>query len=228
MPFSPGSPPRVRSRLELRASVPPSERITSACAEQTTSSSPVTTVSSDHLRVCGADGLFWGDYDDMQGSPPRVRSRRRVVKRGHGGHGITSACAEQTRGGVYSPSVFGDHLRVCGADVHVAVLLANLGGSPPRVRSRLRVPHRPHTETGITSACAEQTALGYLTCRVRRDHLRVCGADTFRSVASFCVTGSPPRVRSRQRVHRRHLRRRGITSACAEQTPMSSWLAPST
>ena len=32
--------------------------------------------------------------------------------------------------------------------------------------------------------------------------------------------GSPPRVRSRHHTHARHLRQRGITSACAEQTPV--------
>ena len=53
-------------------------------------------------------------------------------------------------------------------------------------------------QTGITSACAEQTP-GIGSGRVRwRDHLRVCGADSEEESRKPLLKGSPPRVRSRQ------------------------------
>ena len=50
------------------------------------------------------------------------------------------------------------------------------------------------------------------------DHLRVCGADPQAPERIVCKRGSPPRVRSRLAVHCTRLAKRGITSACAEQT----------
>ena len=50
------------------------------------------------------------------------------------------------------------------------------------------------------------------------DHLRVCGADRLPRATRLARTGSSPRVRSRRRRGRRGDVRRGIISACAEQT----------
>ena len=53
---------------------------------------------------------------------------------------------------------------------------------------------------GITSACAEQTAVRGRRCRRSWDHLRVCGADVVPSAMAVTASGSPPRVRSRRSV----------------------------
>ena len=70
-----------------------------------------------------------------------------------------------------------DHLRVCGADGTVDIHIANLRGSPPRVRSRRNRVSVAQQHLGITSACAEQTTAFKLPAASARDHLRVCGAD---------------------------------------------------
>ena len=134
----------------------------------------------------------------IQGSPPRVRSRRNVGGRGRSARGITSACAEQTWTGVYVRDRIRDHLRVCGADAVIAPDTIFDAGSPPRVRSR--PPDHPGHQgaRGITSACAEQTRAFSCSSRPMRDHLRVCGAD---------AKNAPVR-----------LSEFWITSACAEQT----------
>ena len=115
------------------------------------------TAMRDHLRVCRADNTVEQLIHDLNGSPPRVRSRR-VGRAGHGvAHGITSACAEQTFEAV-GPCIFaGDHLRVCGADLTMPPWLISAPGSPPRVRSRRQRQLPPAFRSGITSACAEQT-----------------------------------------------------------------------
>ena len=107
---------------------------------------------------------------------------------------------------------------MCGADNALPSDGSSRGGSPPRVRSRpSRQRHSPPI-LGITSACAEQTAMptcGWHTCG---DHLRVCGADWLRNEPQSHGLGSPPRVRSRRTKTTTSSPCRRITSACAEQT----------
>ena len=168
--------------------------------------------------MCGADRLQIAISDGNPGSPPRVRSRRRERADPHHRSGITSACAEQTVHEPMRPTASGDHLRVCGADGLLKLLVPANSGSPPRVRSRPQFQCFSDGEDGITSACAEQTWCRRWTRWLTRDHLRVCGADNDASTSDLGRMGSPPRVRSRPDEPRRTHVRRGITSACAEQT----------
>ena len=172
-----GSPPRVRSRLTRISTSPLTAGITSACAEQTRPGCRCPSPPWDHLRVCGADNLVADNVDSLVGSPPRVRSRHRLPTWSRPFPGITSACAEQTRPWTRPPPARTDHLRVCGADSEDPSLTNGMGGSPPRVRSRLQRAGVPLVEHGITSACAEQTFSVRSGTRSSRDHLRVCGAD---------------------------------------------------
>ena len=96
-------------------------------------------------------------------------------------------------------------------------------GSPPRVRSRHGLPVSGACPPRITSACAEQTYPRPAPQIIRRDHLRVCGADIVAMPANGLLMGSPPRVRSRHRHGGRYAGGRGITSACAEQTTARAW-----
>ena len=168
----------MRSRLPRNATPDMIARITSACAEQT----------GNILYHGGVRG----------GSPPRVRSRpvreEGLLQEGR----ITSACAEQTRT-LRNASPFNrDHLRVCGADMCMLLLMLAISGSPPRVRSR-RYRCRSFAQwLGITSACAEQTRRTADHHRADGDHLRVCGADAVAALMKAFLAGSPPRVRSRQ------------------------------
>ena len=175
-------------------------------------------INGDHLRVCGADHRRSHARTCRWGSPPRVRSRLQGEVAVVGDLGITSACAEQTRRSPWRADVPRDHLRVCGADSPGVRPCKSIWGSPPRVRSRLPVQARLRGETGITSACAEQTSTATPRMSFRRDHLRVCGADPLLGDARACGEGSPPRVRSRLFVAPVLSAVAGITSACAEQT----------
>ena len=168
--------------------------------------------------MCGADVAILLVRESTVGSPPRVRSRRIRVHQLVGLVGITSACAEQTRRSSNRPTVAWDHLRVCGADWQELQQLGLDWGSPPRVRSRLLLPLYSPINRGITSACAEQTSGLRSAWTSGRDHLRVCGADTFALMIVPPMVGSPPRVRSRPSETLHRWWRGRITSACAEQT----------
>ena len=175
-----GSPPRVRSRQGRTGARLDIGRITSACAEQIRCTGTWPWAPRDHLRVCGADIIRHLTPYGNVGSPPRVRSRPAgAVHRGPR-LGITSACAEQTPGAGRRWGRTGDHLRVCGADDGGASNLANIAGSPPRVRSRPGKITPVRGWVGITSACAEQTGERSTASSAAWDHLRVCGADTVR------------------------------------------------
>ena len=152
--------------------------IISACAEQTTPPLELRGRSWDHLRVCGADGQDGPTVPYETGSSPRVRSRLRDAVNQALNNGIISACAEQTAPTPWGSCAAGDHLRVCGADlVPPGAGLAELGSSP-RVRSRPRIWKRHAIGIRIISACAEQTSPVMVGVWPRRDHLRVCGADS--------------------------------------------------
>ena len=172
--------------------------------------------------MCGADLRLLTPRETLEGSPPRVRSRRPGPDRPVGRGGITSACAEQTEATGRTRTDATDHLRVCGADEFITFMPVTLSGSPPRVRSRLNDYRCLRADRGITSACAEQTDSPPRAWPPAQDHLRVCGADLTPTGSKRVGLGSPPRVRSRLAGHQTHSRRTGITSACAEQTRTSS------
>ena len=172
-----GSPPRVRSRPADPDDAGISVGITSACAEQTTTTTLWAEPPGDHLRVCGVDHLPSDAVRIAAGSPPRVRSRHHYRCVPCVRVGITSACAEQTPSSGRRSIRNWDHLRVCGADAM-------------RKRRRFR-------RQWITSACAEQTRRSRSASPAYRDHLRVCGADHWVGGGRRCLRGSPPRVRSR-------------------------------
>ena len=152
-----GSSPRVRSRRPLHPQHHAEHGIISACAEQTPTSRRVSGSTWDHLRVCGADSPTLAHAFGNLGSSPRVRSRRHVDYQRRDGHGIISACAEQTSPDSSAPCRPGDHLRVCGADTPKQQLRPLTEGSSPRVRSRLWPERGRGEDIGIISACAEQT-----------------------------------------------------------------------
>ena len=164
----------------------------------------------------------------QKGSPPRVRSRPQRGGRRQRRHGITSACAKQTRTRRGSRRPAGDHLRVCGADRLLNSTVILKLGSPPRVRSRHNGAGSLANPCGITSACAEQTMIPSLPGRLLKDHLRVCGADAYSHAQAKGSAGSPPRVRSRHHPDARRPIAIGITSACAEQTSCAAFSASGT
>ena len=213
-----GSSPRVRSRRIRHIPHHGRRGIISACAEQTIAGRNCRRVRGDHLRVCGADMGAEPMKKPSEGSSPRVRSRRGVVRAHNVPGGIISACAEQTPTPTPNRPNARDHLRVCGADPGLPATPLTRSGSSPRVRSRRFEEGLAEPGAGIISACAEQTSVSSVCSAGCWDHLRVCGADDNQSVRQASNQGSSPRVRSRQIPPPAMTMPTGIISACAEQT----------
>ena len=111
----------------------------------------------DHPRVCGKDRKAKVHILCVPGSPPRMRERRRRMRR-------IVVCAV-------------DHPRVCGKDCfwfcHSFLLL----GSPPRMRERRVIYIKGVLVFGITPAYAGKTFGSECPAMSMRDHPRVCGKD---------------------------------------------------
>ncbi len=88
-----GSPPRVRGTEEPDASKNIENRITPACAGNSSYCRYSRGGGEDHPRVCGEQcwGLRW--VERMGGSPPRVRGTGHIAGSRPGNIRITPACA---------------------------------------------------------------------------------------------------------------------------------------
>ena len=132
------------------------------------------------------------------GSPPQVRGKRRSARFGACARGITPAGAGKTASckGLSIPN--SDHPRRCGENKMVETWQPVKHGSPPQVRGKRPVLHRPLRQRGITPAGAGKTASSLHRCIPPQDHPRRCGENTRGSQGQACNVGSPPQVRGKQ------------------------------
>ena len=108
-----------------------------------------------------------------------------------------------------------DHPRACGEKLISAISCLLVVGSPPRMRGKARQNRTVGYRAGITPAHAGKSVRfpsGH--CR-GRDHPRACGEKELRARRCEKRLGSPPRMRGKEPLPRRHEGRRGITPAHA-------------
>ena len=109
-----GSPPRVRGTDEFADQDTQKERITPACAGNSTGHYSAPPISKDHPRVCGEQlrpaSILWLHW----GSPPRVRGTGFPAASLCSISRITPACAGNSPGAAFARLIFKDHPRVCG------------------------------------------------------------------------------------------------------------------
>ena len=153
-----GSPPRVRGKgvdVKRRSS---DDGITPACAGKRGHLRGLLFLSQDHPRVCGEKILKVISVPYISGSPPRMRGKvlREVVH--HAAERITPAYAGKRGSGSLPRSCRRDHPRVCGEKISQTRRNLPLGGSPPRVRGKVRQHLESRQSVGITPACAGKRA----------------------------------------------------------------------
>ncbi len=212
------SPPLARRALDEPHASPVRPGITSACAESTGPAEWITQVKWNHLRLRGEHIEESSAPNCLRESPPLARRalddaelpRRRI--------GITSACAESTRGSRGSGDAPRNHLRLRGEHSSSSFWLTLRVESPPLARRALCEDHGDGSDGGITSACAESTC-GWSACLATwGNHLRLRGEHDIVATMPAISAESPPLARrAPQRVVHVPLTQ-GITSACAEST----------
>ena len=104
---------------------------------------------------------------------------------------------------------------MCGEKISRCCAEFRTRGSPPRVRGKDPVGICGRTYNGITPACAGKRMSSMMGCLSLRDHPRVCGEKTVKSIVIRTREGSPPRVRGKAGLRRGLIRFVRITPACA-------------
>ena len=152
-----GSPPRMRGKLGDIRVRGGSMGITPAHAGKTGHAGTNWARMRDHPRACGENRIdVTLQYRD-QGSPPRMRGKRKQPFEPDGGAGITPAHAGKTPFASTSSTSRRDHPRACGENECTQSKHFLHRGSPPRMRGKPEIPAGETSVQGITPAHAGKT-----------------------------------------------------------------------
>ena len=156
-PFSCGSPPRVRGKLDCFPHRRLRSRITPARAGKTRQANRADDASTDHPRACGEIQRLDKVQTAEVGSPPRVRGKQQRKLDISLHFGITPARAGKTWGSSQKSRRAWDHPRACGENSARLPMKRSGRGSPPRVRGKPVSVQMRTAPTGITPARAGKT-----------------------------------------------------------------------
>ena len=172
----------------------------------------------NYLRVRGEYTRLAATASAKRELPPRARRIHANIHATLLNHGTTSACAENTAGGLVIHPHGGNYLRVRGEYAPAFAKKFLSLELPPRAR-RIRGGGVNNIHiSGTTSACAENTPLLAPHALLARNYLRVRGEYQGDDSRNDNNQELPPRARRIQRNldHSSYLC--GTTSACAENT----------
>ena len=168
-------PPRARRIPSCKSWGRPNRGTTSACAENTQKPGKPLASLRNYLRVRGEYMPLSRASRMILELPPRARrildGDTTIPHR----RGTTSACAENTVGGIFLLTILGNYLRVRGEYAHDLALLGTTWELPPRARRILGHLMIGGVQFGTTSACAENTVESLGRSKNHRNYLRVRG-----------------------------------------------------
>ena len=227
-----GSPPHARGTPLTDEGGDAVDRITPACAGNTTPVGVAWSLVKDHPRMRGEHPGSSSAPQDMHGSPPHARgTRRRSISRDRSRR-ITPACAGNTRTRPARSRSGRDHPRMRGEHPDTLMVMLRAIGSPPHARGTRDLRRPAVAVRGITPACAGNTERGGAMQRNDEDHPRMRGEHSLLRDFQSLFGGSPPHARGTRAqfaVARRGVR---ITPACAGNTtgrrspPAGDWDHP--
>ena len=162
------------------------------------------------------------------GSPPRARGKAQTAIFNVRKRRITPACAGKSGSGAFGVSGGEDHPRVRGEKIAGVKNRLHFAGSPPRARGKAVDGIEFDGHSGITPACAGKRSWPSSRSCYAGDHPRVCGEKVSRRPRDRLASGSPPRVRGKERLAKRLAVVHGITPACAGKSLVVSTVSSST
>ena len=153
----------------------------------------------DHPRACGEKAPHRYLLRPSIGSPPRMRGKAPLRDRHGHVQRITPAHAGKRRSAAALLMPPPDHPRACGEKSEVGNGHLIDGGSPPRMRGKVRQTQAFLGAHRITPAHAGKSAHGNpeKKGRWRKDHPRACGEKPRRYFFRRATIGSPPRMRGK-------------------------------
>ena len=181
-------------------------------------------MNGNYLRVRGEYAIRTTSTSHLPELPPRARRIRRSSLGAVAVFGTTSACAENTVQNQFNKPHARNYLRVRGEYIMRKIDAALISELPPRARRIQQMLYAKAVMEGTTSACAENTVPRLRCRRWCGNYLRVRGEYTGDNEGTHYIEELPPRAR---RIHTIRLPRPmlfGTTSACAENTLLSTFL----
>ena len=152
-----GSSPHARGTLLPGQARGRPSGIIPACAGNTSADMSSSPFSRDHPRMRGEHGVIrcsiltsWGSSPHARGTPVRISVNQPVS-------GIIPACAGNTNGERFGPSVRRDHPRMRGEHIRRMVGRLLIGGSSPHARGTPSGSFRSCGCSRIIPACAGNT-----------------------------------------------------------------------
>ena len=217
-PMSQGSSPRVRGKLAAAWVAPARTGLIPARAGKTVRVGSTSTTSGAHPRACGENPRSRADVEQVTGSSPRVRGKRRRTRWGVCGRGLIPARAGKTPGQGNWLVHGRAHPRACGENNPGAATTPPLPGSSPRVRGKRIAEWVEQKLSRLIPARAGKTPSRKCCPMSASAHPRACGEN--RAAVGKLVTqeGSSPRVRGKRRQNREGSHRARLIPARAGKT----------
>ena len=174
-----------------------SSRITPAHAGKTRRFIFTANRKTDHPRACGENRKMKERCSVYDGSPPRMRGKRKSPSSRNCRTRITPAHAGKTENGGIQIEEGADHPRACGENISRIRSSCGFCGSPPRMRGKLHLTQDELASRRITPAHAGKTPRMTCSFSSGTDHPRACGENKDTGRKRFKQSGSPPRMRGK-------------------------------
>ena len=149
-----GSPPRMRGKASIALHSALAARITPAHAGKSSLRPRWRGPGWDHPRACGEKRFPSHPQTFRLGSPPRMRGKAGKTLSAVQYVRITPAHAGKRANAVACSRMPGDHPRACGEKNTLRKWCGSAGGSPPRMRGKVRRRRIANDKIGITPAHA--------------------------------------------------------------------------
>ena len=213
-----GSSPHARGTpglLSLNEVIP---GIIPACAGNTKFTTCAAIFLRDHPRMRGEHVRSSGPPLSFAGSSPHARGTPRCRRHDTKHVGIIPACAGNTAHSSCGFPCAWDHPRMRGE--HPATLFHTflIPGSSPHARGTPSGADADGERIGIIPACAGNTTFRTIGRARARDHPRMRGEHSFKSMQSSVSSGSSPHARGTPYCKATPSYRMGIIPACAGNT----------
>ena len=213
-----GSPPHARGTRRAHLTGRFAHGLTPACAGNTAWLSSMMRLVWAHPRMRGEHNSVCVVLVSDMGSPPHARGTLHRRHRPGTARGLTPACAGNTlrlptnsRGGAAHPRMRGEH-------PGFVTMVPDGAGSPPHARGTRAAAGRYGRESGLTPACAGNTAAAMTELAKGGAHPRMRGEHTPSIAAPAQAGGSPPHARGTRYTRHPDPNRAGLIPACAGNT----------
>ena len=196
-PIPPGSPPRMRGKVDVLPELHALIGITPAYAGKRARPHYHMILYGDHPRVCGEKAAILCKLKLSPGSPPRMRGKEANRCMQPPKCGITPAYAGKRHAHPRRACLLRDHPRVCGEKAQHRATWYSAAGSPPRMRGKASMALSCLFCLRITPAYAGKSLKDYGKTMRNQDHPRVCGEKMIGDECLPVNKGSPPRMRGK-------------------------------